>query len=66
VLGPDKLLVVLIDVTTWLGDGPTVAATVREHLTAGADHVIAGLGIGGEFTAGVDLLEQLAKPLAAL
>jgi probable F420-dependent oxidoreductase len=66
ILGPDKLLVVLIDASAEQGGGPAIAATVREHLTAGADHVIAGLGIGGEYAAGVDRLEQLAPPLAAL
>jgi probable F420-dependent oxidoreductase len=66
VLGPDKLLVVLINASPDQGDGAAIAATVRDHLTAGADHVIAGLGIGAEFAAGVDRLEQLAQPLAAL
>jgi probable F420-dependent oxidoreductase len=65
VLGPDKLLVVLIDAGAGQGDGTAIAATVREHLTAGADHVIAGLGIGADFTAGVDRLEQLAQHLTS-
>jgi hypothetical protein len=39
---------------------------VREHLAAGADHVLAGLPIGTDFTAGVDQLEQLAPALAGL
>lgn len=54
-LGPDKLLVVLIHADA--GDGATVAA---EHLAAGADHVTLGLPIGTDFAAGVDRLEELA------
>ncbi|MCW2871426.1 MAG: hypothetical protein JWL99_2746 [Streptomyces oryziradicis] len=33
--------------------------TVREHPAAGADHVTLMLPAGGEFTVGVDQLEQL-------
>lgn len=64
VLGPDKLLVIFMHADAEQGDAPAIAATVREHLTAGADHVIAGQPIGTDFTAGVDHLEQLAPVLA--
>ena len=62
VLGPDKLLVVLVDASA-AGDAEAVAATVRAHLTAGADHVTVGLPIGTDFGTGVDHLEQLAPAL---
>jgi probable F420-dependent oxidoreductase len=48
------------------GDSAAVAAKVREHLRAGADHVALLLPIGGEFSAGIDQLEQLAPALAEL
>ena len=48
------------------GDASAIAATVREHLAAGADHVMAGAPIGTDFAAGVDHLEQLAPALAEL
>jgi len=41
-------------------------ATVREHLAAGADHVLLGQPIGTDFAVGVDHLEQLAPALAEL
>jgi probable F420-dependent oxidoreductase len=63
VLGPDKLLVVLVDVSAGAGDEAAVAATVRAHLAAGADHVTVGLPIGTDFGAGVDHLAQLAPAL---
>jgi probable F420-dependent oxidoreductase len=63
VLGPDKLLVILVDASTSQGDAATIAATVREHVAAGADHVTVGMPIGTDFTTGVDRLEQLAPAL---
>jgi probable F420-dependent oxidoreductase len=63
ILGPDKLLVVLVDASSGQGDAATIAATVREHLAAGADHVTVGMPIGTGFTTGVDRLEQLAPAL---
>jgi len=60
-LGPDKLLVVLADAAT--GDPAAVAARVRSHLAAGADHVGALLPIGTDLTAGVERLVQLAPAL---
>jgi alkanesulfonate monooxygenase SsuD/methylene tetrahydromethanopterin reductase-like flavin-dependent oxidoreductase (luciferase family) len=45
------------------GDAATIAATVREHVAAGADHVTVGMPIGTDFTTGVDHLEQLAAAL---
>jgi len=66
VLGPDKLLVIFLHADTGPGGPAATAATVREHLAAGADYVLAGLPIGTDFTAGVDQLEQLAPALAGL
>jgi hypothetical protein len=63
VLGPDKLLVMALPVAADTDSGPAIAATVREHRTVGADHVIVMLPPGGQFAAGVDRLEQLAPPL---
>jgi alkanesulfonate monooxygenase SsuD/methylene tetrahydromethanopterin reductase-like flavin-dependent oxidoreductase (luciferase family) len=65
-LGPDKLLVVFMHANVGQGDAPVIAATVREHLAAGADHVMAGAPIGTDFAAGVDRQEQLAPALAEL
>ena len=48
------------------GDPAAVAAKVREHLAAGADHVTLLLPIGGDFATGVDQLEQLAPALDRL
>jgi len=66
ILGPDKLLVVLVDA----GPGPDhdVALTTRisQHLAAGADHVVAVLPIGSEFAAGVNRFERLAPALLQL
>ena len=56
----------LVDAIVAHGDSTAVAAKVREHLLAGADHVTLLLPIGGEFSAGVDQLEQLAPALAEL
>jgi Luciferase-like monooxygenase len=43
--------------------GRAIAGTVREHRTAGADHVILMLQPGGDFADGVDQLERLAAAL---
>lgn len=64
-LGPDKLLVVLVDVSAKQGDIAAVTATVRTHLAAGADHVVAGLPMGIDFATGVDRLKALAPALTA-
>ena len=66
VLGPDKLLVIFMQASAEQGDAAAITALVREHLAAGADHVIAGLPIGTEFAAGVDRLAELAPALAAV
>ena len=66
VLGPDKLLVIFMHATTGQGDASATMATVREHLAAGADHVLLGQPIGTDVTAGVNHLEQLAPALAEL
>jgi probable F420-dependent oxidoreductase len=64
-LGPDKLLVVFTHASED-GDVPATTAQVREHLAAGADHVLLGLPIGTDFTAGVDYLELLAPAMAEI
>jgi hypothetical protein len=56
----------LVDALVAYGDSAAVAAKVREHLAAGADHVTLLLPIGGEFSAGIDQLEQLAPALVGL
>jgi probable F420-dependent oxidoreductase len=68
VLGPDKLLVVFAHASTGDGDGTASAAQaqVREHLAAGADHVLLGLPIGTDFIAGVERLAQLAPAMAEI
>jgi probable F420-dependent oxidoreductase len=66
VLGPDKLVVVFMHASSEQGDAAAITAKVREHIAAGADHVIAALPIGADFSAGVDHLEQLAPALAGV
>jgi alkanesulfonate monooxygenase SsuD/methylene tetrahydromethanopterin reductase-like flavin-dependent oxidoreductase (luciferase family) len=61
-LGPDKLLV---DALVAHGGAAAIAARVREHLAAGADHVMV-MTTGTEFADGVDQLAQLAPTLAGL
>jgi probable F420-dependent oxidoreductase len=56
----------LVDAIVAHGDSTAVAVKVREHLLAGADHVTLLLPIGGEFSAGIDQLGQLAPALAEL
>jgi probable F420-dependent oxidoreductase len=56
----------LVDAIVAHGDSAAVAAKVREHLRAGADHVTLLLPMGGEFSAGIDQLEKLAPALAEL
>jgi alkanesulfonate monooxygenase SsuD/methylene tetrahydromethanopterin reductase-like flavin-dependent oxidoreductase (luciferase family) len=65
-LGPDKLLVVLIDASPTQGEPAAVAATVRAHHACGADHVVAGLPMGTDFAAGVHHLETLAPALTTI
>ena len=65
-LGPDKLLVIFMHATIEQDDASAIMATVREHLAAGADHVLLGQPIGTDFTVGVSHLEQLAPALAEL
>lgn len=65
-LGPDKLLVIFMHATIEQDGASVILATVREHLAAGADHVLLGQPIGTDFTVGVDHLEQLGPALAEL
>lgn len=48
------------------GDPAAIAAAVRTHRDAGADHVIVMLPVGGDYEAGVDTLERLAPTLTAV
>jgi probable F420-dependent oxidoreductase len=63
ILGPDKLLVVLVRMDVGSGE---VAALVREHLDAGADHVPLALPPGTDFAAGVEQLLQVAPVVLGL
>ncbi|AHH96836.1 TIGR03620 family F420-dependent LLM class oxidoreductase [Kutzneria albida] len=56
----------LVDAVVGHGGPAAIAAKVREHLAAGADHVTLLLPVGSEFSAGVDQLEQLAPALVEL
>jgi probable F420-dependent oxidoreductase len=53
----------LVDAIVAYGDPAAIAAKVREHVAAGADHVTVMPQTGGDFTGGVDQLEQLAPAL---
>ncbi len=53
----------LVDAIVGYGDAARIAAKVREHLAAGADHVLV-MPTGTDFADGVDQLEQLAPTLA--
>lgn len=48
------------------GDPADVAAKLREHLAAGADHVALLPPIGAEFGAAIDQLEELGRAVADL
>lgn len=63
VLGPDKLLVVLVEAPR---EPAAAAGLAREHLDAGADHVIAGSSLGSEFAAGVQRLLAIGPDLTAV
>lgn len=69
-LGPDKLLVMGLslaeDDVVAQDDSSGMAAKVREHLAAGADHVALLLPVGGDFAAGVRELEELGPALGQL
>jgi len=55
----------LVDAIVGYGDAAAIAAKAREHLAAGADHVMV-MSTGTDFAGGVDQLEQLAPALAEL
>jgi probable F420-dependent oxidoreductase len=62
-LGSDKLLVVGLS----LDPDPTVVRDdAREHLLAGADHVVILPPLGGDFGEGIDQLEKVAPALTEL
>jgi probable F420-dependent oxidoreductase len=48
------------------GDPAAIAAGVREHLAAGADHVVLLLPMGSDFATGVQQFERLAPALSEL
>jgi probable F420-dependent oxidoreductase len=52
----------LVDGIVGHGDAAAIAAKVREHLAAGADHVVI-MSTGNDVADGVDQLEQLAPTL---
>ena len=54
----------LVDGIVGHGDAAAIAAKVREHLAAGADHVMV-MGNAADFTDGVDQLTQLAPTLVS-
>ena len=55
----------LVDALTAYGGTTEIAAKLREHLDAGADHVMVMLH-GSDYAAGVDQLVELAPALTAL
>jgi probable F420-dependent oxidoreductase len=57
ILGPDKLLIVLIRIDV---DSDAAAVPAREHLDAGADHVVLTLPPGTAFATGVEHLLRVA------
>jgi probable F420-dependent oxidoreductase len=48
------------------GDPAAIAAGVREHLAAGADHVVLLLPMGSDFATGVQQFDRLAPALSEL
>jgi probable F420-dependent oxidoreductase len=56
----------LVDAVIGHGDPASIATKVREHLAAGADHVLVLTPVGGDFAVGVDDLERLAPALVEL
>lgn len=51
----------LINALVAHGDSADVATTLREHLAAGADHVVLLPPIGGEFGPAIDQFEELGR-----
>ncbi|QIY68308.1 TIGR03620 family F420-dependent LLM class oxidoreductase [Streptomyces sp. RLB1-33] len=56
----------LVDALIGHGDPSAIAAKVREHLAAGADHVTLLPQVGTDFSVGVDQLEWLAPALVGV
>ncbi len=63
-LGPDRLLVVLLDASSAQGTTRAIAQAADEHLRAGADHVVAGLPMGSDVSDAIDQLVTLGPVLA--
>jgi len=55
----------LVDAIVGHGDPAAIAAKAREHLAAGADHVMV-MSTGTDFTTGIDQLVRLAPTLVTL
>jgi hypothetical protein len=67
VVGPQKLVVAGLRVPAdAAGNLAHAVAQVREHLSAGADHVILMAQPDSDFATGVDLLERLTPALTDL
>ncbi|MDT5259707.1 MAG: hypothetical protein QOD10_4787 [Mycobacterium sp.] len=58
--GIDELSDRLVNNVVAHGDPATIGVKVREHVAAGADHVMLLPPTGGDFPNGVDRLEQIA------
>jgi probable F420-dependent oxidoreductase len=56
----------LVDAVVGHGDPASIGAKVREHLAAGADHVLIMRSIVGDYSAGIDELERLAPALVEI
>lgn len=63
---PDSVSDRLVDAIYGCGDAAAIVAKVREHLAAGADHVMLMLPINGDFAAGVEQFIELGPALAGL
>lgn len=56
----------VVDAVIGHGEPASIAAKAREHLAAGADHVLVMRRVGGDFATGVDELEGLAPALTEI
>ena len=56
----------LVDAVVGHGDPTSISTKVREHLDAGADHVLVMHPVGGDYGAGIDSLERLAPALVEI
>ncbi len=56
----------IVDALVAHGDPASIAAKAREHLAAGADHVMIMLPLGGGFATGMDRLVEIAPALVEI